>query len=673
MKNIIFKSALTCGILLAMAGCSVNSWNDHSLPGFDEDNIPAKPITGSLTLSESDYSAISRNSTNVAIAKENGASNALKNIATDLYFTSEAPARTYLPAWMASTSFPYFLADVGSTVELTYQQALGGTSKYTVSTADYQTVYGSDVDFVEAFAPRHLPTDYIPQFLKAQYADAASGTEVIVNYAYTDEEPNFGEKWEMSDILGTINLNDNVVINGIVTGICGRGFVLTDKGGSILCYQASGYDADAVKLGNKVKVTGKIGSYNKGFQIAITADDYKVMGADEYTYPTPVEVNGADMDEAIKRSSNELGIYVKFTAKASVSGNYYNFLVDGTTQAQGSGYQLNNAQKKAFADGQTYTITGWFLSISNSGGAPKFYNFIPVTVNGKMIQAMAPPSAGVAAEKQVAVYALNGGNWAPASNVTTLTAADYASMGVAENSLTDPEFYLPIFLKSALPYAEAGSTQYVIYNKTSIATALYNGTEWTVNNNGLSTVTTQWKRTADGWSFVKTIGVAVFSIVDGTELTLDRHYLMVSDGICATPLDASKPYGYLYTAPVPSGETLELASDANAFEFVTTYINAGTELTCPEGKFLIKDPNTDRYLYMQGTFNSFNVTETPIVDGAINPSAMFTATANGDGTWKISTTVGNDEKWIQYSTNYGSWGCYANVSGNDPVLYILAD
>ncbi len=669
MKYNIFKSAISCGVVLALAGCSVNSWNDHSLPGFDEDNIEAKPITGAYTLSESDFSAISKNSTNVSLAQANGVSSELKNLATDMFFSTAIPAKTYLPAWMASSSFPYFLADEGSTVELTYQQANGGTPVYDVTTADYQQAYGSDVDYVEAFAPRHLPSDYIPGFLAKNYPTLGDGAEVVVNYAYTDEEPNFGEKWEMSDKLGSISLNDNVVIDGIVTAICARGFVVTDKGGSILCYQASGYDVNAVKPGNKVKVTGTIGAYNKGFQIAITADDYKVMGADEYTYPTPVEVTGADMDAAILRTNNALGQYVKFTATVSISGNYYNFIVDGAEKAQGSGYQFTNDQKKAFEDGKTYTIVGWFLSISNSGGAPKFYNFIPVEVNGKKIVAMAPPAAGVAAEKKVDVYALSNGTWAPASNVTTLSAEDYTSMGVAENALVDPEFYLPVFLKSKLPYAEPNSTQYIIYNKNKVATALYNGTEWVINNDGLINVTTQWKKTADGWTFVKTIGVAVFNMVEGNELLLDRKYLMVAEGICATPLEASKNYGYLYTAAVSSGLSFELASDANAFEFVTSY----ESYTAPEGKFLIKDPNTDRFLYMQGTYNSFNVTATPVVDGELNESALFTAKSNGDGSWVISTTVGGTEKWIQYSTSYGSWGCYNTVSGVDPTLYMLAE
>ena len=62
--------------------------------------------------------------------------------------------------------------------------------------------------------------------------------------------------------------------------------------------------------------------------------------------------------------------------KVSVSGNYYNLMVDGASTSQGSFYMLTDAQKAMLKDGETCTVNGYFVSISKSGGVPKFFNIL---------------------------------------------------------------------------------------------------------------------------------------------------------------------------------------------------------------------------------------------------------------------------------------------------------
>ena len=67
-------------------------------------------------------------------------------------------------------------------------------------------------------------------------------------------------------------------------------------------------------------------------------------------------------------------------------------------------------------------------------------------------------------------------------------------MGVSNNKLSDPELYLPIFLNSKLPYAQAGDQEYVVYNGTTANLYVYDGSAWTLNENGLETVTGRFEK-----------------------------------------------------------------------------------------------------------------------------------------------------------------------------------
>ena len=51
-------------------------------------------------------------------------------------------------------------------------------------------------------------------------------------------------------------------------------------------------------------------------------------------------------------------------------------MVDGASTSQGSFYMLTDAQKAMLKDGETCTVNGYFVSISKSGGVPKFFNIL---------------------------------------------------------------------------------------------------------------------------------------------------------------------------------------------------------------------------------------------------------------------------------------------------------
>ena len=126
-----------------------------------------------------------------------------------------------------------------------------------------------------------------------------------------------------------------------------------------------------------------------------------------------------------------------------------------------------------------------------------------------------------------------------------------------------------------------------------------------------------------------------------------------SAGIAATAIDASKTYGYLYTQAVTETSGTITASSALGFTLEAT-----------TGGFFIKDTN-GKYLFMKGTYNSFNVAKTADANDA---GYIWNVTIQADGTAQIMNTGMN--KWIQYSAQYTSFGAYNSQTGESPVIYV---
>lgn len=274
-----------------------------------------------------------------------------------------------------------------------------------------------------------------------------------------------------------------------------------------------------------------------------------------------------------------------------------------------------------------------------------------------------------------AVYYYSGGKWTVADGVVALNPADYTAMGVSNNKLSDPELYLPIFLNSKLPYAQAGDQEYVVYNGTTANLYVYDGSAWTLNENGLETVTGRFEKANGIWSFVKYIGKAIFNEFNEQQIELDRSYLFVSGNICGVVIDKNNSYGYILTTGISvSGGQYVAPTDANAYLFASSCEIDGNVVAAPEGKFLIRD-SYGRYLYLQGTYSSANLAKTPALDenGQIAAGYLWNAANNGDGTWTISCEL-NGRRWY-YSSKYNNFAAYETQSDVDvlPSLYILAE
>ena len=129
-------------------------------------------------------------------------------------------------------------------------------------------------------------------------------------------------------------------------------------------------------------------------------------------------------------------------------------------------------------------------------------------------------------------------------------------------------------------------------------------------------------------------------------VTSGKSYIMVAGTNAATPISGN--YGYINVTGVTADNDEIVTSNANAYEF-----------TAVDGGYTIKQSD-GRYLYMTGTYNSFNL--------ATTPSAGHVWSIAFEGGAAVIT---NNEmsKSIQFDPEYNSFGSYPDVRGTYPVLY----
>lgn len=206
VNNIFFALGATA----ILASCGENSWNDN-LDGFEAGANYNSPIEGEFTMSGTDYNAVASNSTNKSLAEAAGLSNALKAVGNNGLFSAEIPAKEYLPAFLASSSAPFFLASEGSKVNVTYLETgvtdpiiaqVAGAYSYTVSKDDYISVWGSDKDYINGFAPMTPADSKLPSILKNALPDATVGELAIVTYNESTANPIFISDSEVEEFAG---------------------------------------------------------------------------------------------------------------------------------------------------------------------------------------------------------------------------------------------------------------------------------------------------------------------------------------------------------------------------------------------------------------------------------------------------------------------------------------
>lgn len=532
MKYNIFKGLLACGALVAFAGCSENAWNDEYLDGFETPSADSKISNIDYTLTADDYKTLAGLSANKAMAEADGLSKELSAVGTNGYFTDKITAQKYLPAFLSSSSFPYFASNNKSTVNVTYKmsygrpelcQAIYAAKIYAVTNDDYIAAWGSDAAYTDAFSPSTPASKFVPRFLSAAYPDAEEGTYVIANYNQSATDPEF-KPVVLTDI-NKVSISGEYTVKGYITALCKQGYILTDNTGSLLVYYGSKFKPADYKIGMEMQVSGSGSKYNGGLQISPVEENN--LSSKVYTYGTPETLTAESFDNyavAYGNANNEAkglnAVYATVTGKFYSVGNYINFSVDGATY-NGSFYQATDELKALCVKGETVTVTGYIISANTDRTTklPTYLNFVVTEVNGTAWAPMAEDKPYVPAPTPVDKYAdnglyyYNGSSWAVSDAAYMVSPNENTEMGYGPYLSNDNALrVLPIFLQRKFPYAAEGDSKYVAYQTTvkyaNCRNFIYNGSEWVLNE-GVEVKKDQFAKVNGSWIFNPNVTISI--------------------------------------------------------------------------------------------------------------------------------------------------------------------
>ena len=307
-KNIITKFVAMAGVALMALSCQTDYFNEHYLPGYNNDGTITDVQEASITLTDDDYAAIAKNATNVALAQAEGeeATAALAAIGKNKYFATQDEVAAYMPAFIGAK---YPVWDDGSLVLATYTLALdipedvmlmNAATEYTLTEDDYKTIWASEEDYAKALTPKTINK------LKSVIPvadDAREGDYVVVTYNYSDEEPatetpetpdtpdtpEQPETPAYTSVLATAAVGDVIEVKGYVSAMSTQGPIVTDNSGSILLYKYTD-----LAMGDVVTINGTVAAYNLGLQFDYSKENVTVekTGTTAVKYPTPMDITG---------------------------------------------------------------------------------------------------------------------------------------------------------------------------------------------------------------------------------------------------------------------------------------------------------------------------------------------------------------------------------------------
>jgi hypothetical protein len=124
--------------------------------------------------------------------------------------------------------------------------------------------------------------------------------------------------------------------------------------------------APSCNVGDVVKVSGTTSVYGGAKQFG-QGTEVTVLENGTVETPTAVELSAAELD-AYATASDIAPIYVKVTGTLAVSGNYYNFTMDGCTIVGSFSYPAGAVKEALDAQaGNTFSVEGYIIGTASSG------------------------------------------------------------------------------------------------------------------------------------------------------------------------------------------------------------------------------------------------------------------------------------------------------------------
>lgn len=369
--------------LLLLASCD---YNEDNFPGYDDLTNATDVQNVTLTLEDAEYKTIAGIAANkeLALSKDPEGetyAKALEAVGKNKFFTEDAPAAWYLPAYI-NDKHPY-LSD-GSKVTVNYNnfeelpeylKDFNSVSKYDLTSDDYKAVWGETVSasFLSPSTVRQIP-DLLAEAVK----NPADGAMRLVNYAYSETEPSTGGGGEepeptYTNIAEAINSGAGTYdVKGEVVAANAKSILVKDDTGIIMVYLNA---LPTYSLGDVVTVSGDINSRNPGepYQFSGEVGIAVVERKTAFEYPaSPRNMSATDMENYLTNQSVE---YITYEGTLTISnGRYFNVAIEGTTTAMGS-IQYPIAIDNDL-DGKKVKVTGYAVSASSG----KYVNTIATSV-----------------------------------------------------------------------------------------------------------------------------------------------------------------------------------------------------------------------------------------------------------------------------------------------------
>ena len=557
MKTTYIRAFIALSLAGALTACDENSWNNH-LDGFEEMENEAIPNvqTLSYTLTAADYATIASNSTNVALAGEEGAA-ALKALGTLKHFTQDAPASKYVPALLGSSSFPYFTLTNGSAIKVSCMVAQNEPAEY-VSAQSFQEftitpdmyrdeVWGGE-DYINAFAPSNTPAQNIPALL-LDYVDANDGLNCIVKYEMATQEPVFGGGGEAPAVPVEIftesfteSLGDFTVENP----------VLPEALSFVWTWGGANYGAKASAFKDNISYATESWLISPAIELSV------------YTEPVLA------FEHVVNKFPDLAFAKANCTLWARVDGtNTWEQVIipEYSTNDSWSFVPSGDIDLSAY-EGKTIQLGFKYVSEDGKSGTWEVKNLTLTGIeSSKKVQARS--TVYVPTETLNAVYTYVDNAWKPASQAVALNPADYTAMGQSYANLSAAEPYLSTYLKANYPYAAAGAIKYVYWLKYASGATTYQCSQYTLGEDG------SWKLddfvVEDTYQFVKNDGVWKYSpnvnisLPAGRNQELSTLYYQtivdwVFENICKPLGDTSIKSGLYYVSSYGNNEYYSGAS-----------------------------------------------------------------------------------------------------------------
>lgn len=170
--------------------------------------------------------------------------------------------------------------------------------------------------------------------------------------------------------IADVQYDGTYTVQGVVAAVSTKGFVLADQTGAIFYYNSS--YSEEYSIGQELTLTGKVGAYGTGLQF--TSDAVIVEG--EFVgmdYPQAIIADATIIDEFIADTNNKFAQYVELNGTLNISGNYYNIVVEGTSNQASLYYTPAEIKDQlAQANGAKVKIIGYAISVSSG----RYYNIV---------------------------------------------------------------------------------------------------------------------------------------------------------------------------------------------------------------------------------------------------------------------------------------------------------